>query len=94
MRPPIRHARDLGFSLGVIRDLLKLAGHPDQLCVAADQIARRQLDAVRSPLARLRVLESELERMLTQGAHGTVGDCCVMADHRLCLQDHAGGDTP
>ncbi|MDO5611976.1 MAG: helix-turn-helix domain-containing protein [Paracoccus sp. (in: a-proteobacteria)] len=93
----IRHARDLGFSLNAIRDLLELAAHPDQPCAAADQIAHRQLAQVRSRLTRLRALESELERMLAQCAHATVGECRViesLADHGHCAQDHAGGDAP
>ena len=35
----IRHARDLGFELDAVRSLLKLAGHPDAPCEAADAIA-------------------------------------------------------
>ena len=44
----IRHARDLGFPLEAIRDLLSLADRPDQSCAAADIIAKEQLAAVLS----------------------------------------------
>src|SRR3546814_17330337 len=37
----IRQARDLGFPLEAIRDLLSLADRPDQSCAAADIIDRK-----------------------------------------------------
>ena len=36
----IRHARDLGFQLEAIRDLLSLTDDPSQSCAAADAIAK------------------------------------------------------
>ena len=91
----IRHARDLGFTLEAIRDLLSLSNRPDQSCAAADQIARAQLVAVRDRLARLRALESELERMLGQCAQGTIADCRVievLGNHDLCAHAHDAKD--
>ncbi len=35
----IRHARDLGFDVGEIRELLSLAGVPDSSCKAVDALA-------------------------------------------------------
>lgn len=87
----IRHARELGFPLDAIRELLSLQDRPDQPCAAADVIARRQLAAVKARLARLRSLKAELERMVAQCAHGTVADCRLietLADHGLCHGDH------
>lgn len=88
----IRHARELGFPLEAIRDLLGLSDKPDQTCAAADRIARAQLAEVQSRIARLRALEAELTRMVTQCAHGTIADCRViesLGDHGLCAHDHA-----
>lgn len=87
----IRHARNLGFPLEAIRDLLSLADNPDQPCSAADAIATAQLSAVRARIARLKALEMELQRMLDQCACGTISDCRVievLSDHALCAQDH------
>lgn len=56
----IRHARDLGFPLEAIRDILSLSDQPDQSCAAADAIAKEQLIAVRARIARLQALEAEL----------------------------------
>lgn len=93
----IRHARDLGFPLEAVRDILSLSDQPDQSCAAADAIAKAQLAAVRARIARLQALEAELERMVVQCAHGTVADCRVievLSDHSLCTHaDHAGSDT-
>ena len=91
----IRHARDLGFPLDAIRDLLGLSDRPDQSCAAADAIARVQLEAVRDRIARLKALETELQRMLDQCASGTISDCRVievLGDHANCAHDHDGRD--
>lgn len=87
----IRHARDLGFPLEAIRELLGLADDPDQPCAAADAIARRQLATVKARIARLTALQTELERMLSHAACGRIGDCRVievLGNHQLCLHDH------
>lgn len=74
----IRHARDLGFPLDAVRELLSLSGAPDQPCAAADEIASRQLAAVNARIARLTALQSELERMLHPCDQGTIADCRVI----------------
>lgn len=92
----IRHARELGFGLDAIRDLLSLQDRPDQPCAKADAIARAQLAAVEARVDRLLSLKVELERMVAQCAHGTVADCRVievLADHGHCHGNH-GGATP
>ena len=57
----IRHARDLGFPLEAIRELLGLSDDPHGACAVADDIARRQLAAVEARIARLTVLRDEKE---------------------------------
>jgi len=87
----IRHARELGFDLAAIRQLLDLSAHPDKPCADADAIAAARLGEVRDRIARLRRLEAELERMTGSHAHGTAGDCYVLrslADHDLCGGEH------
>lgn len=87
----IRHARELGFSLEAIRDLLSLSDRPDQPCAAADAIAKAQLRAVQARIGRLCALEAELQRMIDQCACGTIRDCRVietLGDHALCAHDH------
>ena len=89
----IRHARELGFPLDSIRELLSLSDQPDMSCAAADVIATRQLAAVNDRIIRLQALQRELERMLAQCAHGTISNCKVievLSDHANCLHDHHG----
>ena len=87
----IRHARDLGFPIDAIRELLTLSRHPEEPCGAADQIAREQLDEVRDKIAKLKKLEEELSRIVSHADCHTVGDCYViraLSDHGLCEHQH------
>lgn len=89
----IRHARELGFSLEAIRELLLLTDRPECSCAVADELATRQLAAVRSRIARLKALEKELARMVRECSKGQVANCRVievLADHRHCLTNHHG----
>ena len=89
----IRHARDLGFSLEAIRELLDMSDRPEQPCASVDAIARRNLEAVEQRLVRLSALRQELVRMVDQCRGGRVADCRVieiLSDHALCLvNEHA-----
>ena len=92
----IRHARDLGFPLEAIRELLGLSDDPARPCAAADAIARRHLRAVNARIARLAALRTELERMVEHCASGTIADCRVievLGNHALCAEDHAEGEV-
>lgn len=83
----IRHARQLGFELPQIRDLLDLADHPLRPCGHADSIAAANLKAVQERLKQLRALEKELKRMLAACNHGSAAECRiieVLGDHALC----------
>ena len=87
----IRHARQLGFTLEAIRELLDLSDHPEKSCDEADQIARRQLRQVELRMARLEALRTELERMVHECCGGNTADCRVLEvlrDHSECLTDH------
>lgn len=94
----IRHARELGFSLEAIRELLDLAGEPDRPCAEADEIARRHLTQIDARIARLSALRAELTRMLEVCAGGKIADCRVIevvADHahQHCLSPDHGGPS-
>lgn len=86
----VRHARDLGFSMDAIRDLIGLQTEPDQDCSAVDSIAQKQLIEVQKRLSQLEALEAELKRMVANCQGGKVGSCRVMAainDHAACVAD-------
>ena len=87
----VRHARELGFSLPAIRDLLKLTDNRDQSCAEADAIARRHLAEVEVRLDRLMALRQELQRMTEQCRGGRIDDCRVieaLSNHARCSRPH------
>ena len=87
----IRHARQLGFTLEAIRELLELADNPERSCAEVDAIAQRQLREVEARIARLEALRAELRRMLRECESDRVAECRVLEvlrDHSECLTDH------
>jgi len=91
----IRHARELGFPLDAIRELLKFVDKPDQSCEQVDRVARDVLSDVEAKIGRLSALKTELQRMLRQCRHGQVSECRiiqVLADHSHshCLSSDHG----
>jgi DNA-binding transcriptional MerR regulator len=85
----IRHARDLGFELDAVRSLLKLAGHPDAPCEAADATPADHLKAIDDKIARLQALREELARMIAC-CGATIAECRVidvLADHGKCRSE-------
>ena len=94
----IRHARDFGFSVEAVRELLQMADYPTMPCEEVDTLAKRHLAEVEARLARLTSVRDELKRMINQCAGGNVGQCHiidVLSDHRLCHQagPHGGADV-
>jgi DNA-binding transcriptional MerR regulator len=87
----IRHARELGFPLDAVRELLQLAAYPARPCARADDIARKQLAEVESRMKRLRALQRELKRMLDHCSKGTHSQCRIietLSNHDLCASEH------
>ncbi len=90
----IRHARQLGFTLEAIREMLDLSNNPDRSCADVDRIAQRQLKEVEVRIDRLEALRKELKRMLKDCSRDTVADCRVLEvlrDHAACLTDQEKG---
>jgi len=88
----IRHARELGFEVDDIRELLTMAGEPQASCHQADSIARNHLSEIERRIASLQALKVELSRMIDECNHGRICDCRIieaLADHSLCVTDHA-----
>jgi DNA-binding transcriptional MerR regulator len=88
----IKHARELGFSVGAVLSLIELNDHPDRSCKKATDIAEHQLIEVRAKLARLTRLEHELARMADGCSGNGIVDACYvlssLADHSNCKTDH------
>ena len=88
----IRHARELGFEVDSIRDLLRLAEAPQCSCEEADDIARTHLAQVERRIEQLEALQAELRRMVAECGHGRVANCrviSILADHGQCLTQHS-----
>ena len=87
----IKHARDLGFSIESIRELIELSDHSELSCGDADTIAKNQLAEVRAKINKLKKLERELSRIASTCEADKVKDCYViqaLADHSLCKDAH------
>lgn len=87
----IRHARELGFGIEEIRELLHLSDTPETSCAAADAIARSHLEQVEIRLKKLQALRRELKRMVEECSQGQVSQCRVievLKDHHHCATEH------
>jgi Cu(I)-responsive transcriptional regulator len=74
----IRRARDLGFSLDQVRDLLGLADERDRSCEAVDLIARQHLAEVERKIADLVSLRDELTDLISRCHRGTIAECRII----------------
>ena len=86
----IRHARELGFEVDAIRELLDLAEQPQRSCAKVDALAREHLQAITSRIDRLTALRNEVEHMLKVCAKGRIAKCRVidvLSHHEHCLDD-------
>lgn len=82
----IRHARDLGFEVEAIRQLLSLASDPNRSCGEVHDITKAHLDEVNDKITRLMALRDELEAMVACD-NRRVSECRiieVLADHEQC----------
>lgn len=74
----IRRARDLGFSIEQVRELLDLADDRTRSCEAVDAIAHAHLQEVERKIADLTALRRELDEIIGQCRHGTVAECRII----------------
>lgn len=74
----IRRARDLGFSLGAVRELLRLSDRRDRPCEDVDGIAREHLAAVERKIADLAALGDELRGLIGRCGHSTIAECRII----------------
>ena len=93
----IRHARELGFEVDAIRELLALAEQPQRPCAEVDAIAHAHLSDIDSKIERLELLRAEVKRMLGECARGRIRECRVievLASHAECLGEHVLAHRP
>jgi DNA-binding transcriptional MerR regulator len=86
----IRHARELGFDVDTIRELLDLAEQPQRSCAKVDALAREHLQGITSRIERLTALKAEVENMIKACAKGRIAKCRVidvLSHHVHCLHE-------
>jgi Cu(I)-responsive transcriptional regulator len=84
----IRHARELGFEVDAIRELLDLAEQPQRSCAKVDALAREHLRTITSRIERLTALKAEVEHMIKTCAKGRIAKCNIidtLSHHEHCL---------
>ncbi|MFO0336674.1 MAG: heavy metal-responsive transcriptional regulator [Pseudomonadota bacterium] len=75
----IRRAKELGFSLDEIRELLRLSDRGDTDVASIREIAARHLADVAARLAELERLRAGLERLVAHcPGHGDPGQCPIL----------------
>ena len=87
----IAHARSMGFPMGSIKSMLRLARHPDEPCEDLDSLVADRLMEVEERISKLSGLRAELTAMLEDHHHDRVADCRiieVLSDHDECAHPH------
>jgi Cu(I)-responsive transcriptional regulator len=74
----IRRARDLGFSIEQVREILTLADDRDRSCARVDAIAQQHLAEVERKIADLNAMRRELSRIIDQCARNVIADCRII----------------
>ena len=74
----VRHARELGFEVDAIRELLAMSAEPEQSCAEIDEMARRHIAGIDRRIAHLTTLRAELQRTVDECGRGRVCECRVI----------------
>jgi Cu(I)-responsive transcriptional regulator len=74
----VRRARDLGFTLDQVRELLALSDDRNRPCSAVDAVAREHLAEIDRKVADLRALRRELDELISQCSQGAVSECRII----------------
>ncbi|CAN5236175.1 helix-turn-helix domain-containing protein [soil metagenome] len=74
----IRRARELGFTLDQVRNLLDLSDEKQRSCESVDAIAREHLRQVDRKISDLKALRAELDSVINQCSCGTIADCRII----------------
>jgi len=74
----IRRARLLGFSIGEVRTLLRLADERKRPCAEVRAVAEEHLADVRNKIADLKTMEKVLEETVARCVAGTGSHCALI----------------
>lgn len=74
----VRRARELGFSMAQVRQLLALSDHDDKPCEDVDRLVQQQLGEVERRIADLTSLRNELSQMARSCNGERIGECRIV----------------
>lgn len=74
----VMRARDLGFTLGEVRELLALVDGGIQTCSEVQAVASRHLESVRDKITDMRRIEQVLSETVGQCTGDDVPECAVI----------------
>ncbi|MCD7099739.1 helix-turn-helix domain-containing protein [Stenotrophomonas sp. MMGLT7] len=74
----VRRARELGFSIDHVRELLELADRREHDCCRVDELTRQHVAAIGQKIADLTALDRELNALLASCRGGRVAECRIL----------------
>lgn len=74
----VRHARELGFDVDAIRELLAMSAQPNHPCAEVDEIAKRHIGEIDRRIAHLTSLRAELQHTVDECGRGRICECRVI----------------
>lgn len=74
----VRRARQLGFSMAQVRELLALSDRADKPCQKVDELVREQLEEVEQKIVDLSSLRNELRLLLRSCEANRIGECRIV----------------
>ncbi|MBM0169525.1 MerR family transcriptional regulator [Altererythrobacter sp. C41] len=74
----IRRARQLGFGMAQVQELLALSDRADKPCQNVDELVRDQLEEVERKILDLSSLRDELRLMLRSCEANRIGECRIV----------------
>lgn len=74
----VRRARQLGFSMAQVRELLALSDSADKPCKEVDELVREQLEEVEQKIVDLSSLRNELRLLLRSCEANRIGECRIV----------------
>lgn len=74
----IARARELGFSLDEVRNLIRLGERADLSCAEVDRVAREQLAKVEMRIREMKRIARELKKTIDSCKQQSCGDCAIL----------------
>ncbi|MEE9877467.1 MAG: MerR family transcriptional regulator [Stenotrophomonas sp.] len=74
----VRRARELGFSIEQIRELITFGEQREHECSSVDDVVKAHIAEIKRKVVDLLALQTELQRMLGNCPGGRVADCRVL----------------